>query len=50
MIWDKDESDKDKIMSFHLDLRLRNNSNSKISERMASLRSQARKLTSDAVW
>ena len=48
-IWDKDESDKDKIMDFHLDLRLANNSTSKISERMTSLRSQARELTSDAI-
>ena len=38
---------KDDIMNVHLDLRLKNNSISKISEKMKSLRHQAKKTADD---
>ena len=41
---------KDDIMNIHLDLRLKNDSISKISERMKSLRHQAKKTADDFLW
>lgn len=38
---------KDKIMSVHLDLRLKNQSTSKINDRMKVMRLQAKKLAYD---
>ena len=42
-----DEMNKDKIMGAHLDLRLTNNSTSKINDRMRVMRLQAKKLADD---
>ena len=44
VIRDRDERRKDEIMSVHLDLRLKNDSNSKVNEKMLSMRQQAKKI------
>lgn len=44
LIRERDELRKDEIMDSHLDLRLKNTSSFKISERMGSMRQHARKM------
>lgn len=44
LIKERDELLKDEIMNNHLDLRLKNNSSFKISEKMSSMRQHAHKV------
>jgi hypothetical protein len=46
-IRERDEAQKDKIMDIHLDLRLKNNSNTKISDKMKTMKFHAKKLAYD---
>jgi hypothetical protein len=41
---------KDEIMETHLDFRLKNISSLKVTERMNSMRQQAKKLASEYLW
>lgn len=49
-IKEDDESKKDEIMDLHLDLRLKNTASAKITEKMQSMRQQARKIAYDFLW
>lgn len=46
----EDERKKDEIMGIHYDLRLKNTSSFKVSERMNSMRLHAKKMASEYLW